>query len=526
MKRLIALILAVVMLFALAACGKSERSAADTKVSNKISEGKAIPDDATLKVTIASHASWPYNEDWAVWKYIKEGVGGNITVTAIPSSDFATKFSVMMVDKKSLPDLIGFQGKASNFNDLCEQGAFLAFEDYKEYLPDYEAFWKSVPEEDQWMRETRRQADGKIYYSPIYGMERSTNVRAWLYRKDIFDKHGLKTPTTMEELYQVAKQLKKLYPKSYPLCMRSGLGNLSVIGSSWKPGFCYSEYYDFENKKWSYGATEETLLEMIKYFKRMVAEELVPKDFLTINTATWEELVSTDRGFIMPEYQVRIDHFGTIAKGIDPNTKFLLTAMVPPHADNGVGVPMLNKYNNDPTGYAAVNTGFKGAMVNSMRYINWMYSDEGAEAVSWGREGETYKVVDGKREFIVDESKGESAQKNYGFKTIGSYIRIDPTCIDASISKEQAETTDFVLEYTYPDLNPTMWLSLSSEDQELVSQYKTQIDTVVQENIQKFILGQRPLSDWDKFQAELAKLPIKELLKIYEDAYNKVGGLK
>ncbi len=520
MKRTLALILALVMLFALCACGKDKNySKSDLKVSDNIPEGKEIPDDAHLKIIVASHASWPYRDDWKVWQYIKEEVGGNIEVTGIPSSDFGTKFQVMMANPKDLPDLGAFMSGVSNLASYAEQGAFLALDDYPQYLPDYNKFWDSVPEHEQWMRDTRRNADGKVYYTPIYGMEREKNIRAWLYRKDIFEKHNLEVPTTTEELYQVAKQLKKLYPKSYPLCMRTGLNNINVIGSTWKPGFYYTAYYDFENKKWSYGVTEDVMYDIVAYFKRMVDEGLVPRDYLTIGTAAWEELVSTDRGFIMPEYQVRIDHFQPVARMSNPD--FTLAVMAPPHADNGIGVSMVNKYNNDPTGYAVFNTKREGSIANSFRYINWMYTDEAEELVSWGREGETFKTQeDGTRKFLLDEGKvGETATTAYGFKSIGSYCRLDPKSLDATVSEEQAATTDFCLEHTFEHLNPASYLKFSVDDTEKISQYSTQISTFVEEQLQKFILGQRPLSEWDAFQKELQKYPIKDLLAIYEKAF-------
>ena len=92
MKRLVSLVLATIMLFALAACSGGMGVGGD--VSYDIPEGKQIPDDAVLDIMIGSHASWPYNENWKVWEYIKEAIGGTINVNAIPSSDFGTKFTL------------------------------------------------------------------------------------------------------------------------------------------------------------------------------------------------------------------------------------------------------------------------------------------------------------------------------------------------------------------------------------------------------------------------------------------------
>ncbi len=518
MKKLIALTLATVMLLALCACGGNGNTVSGN-VSYDIPEGKQLPDDAVLDITVASHGSWPYREDWAVWNYIREKIGGTLNINAVPSSDFGTKFPLIMAAPDTFPDLIGFQGKPSGFADYCEQGAFVALDDYEEFLPDYNAFWNGLPEKDQWMKTTRRSADGKIYFTPNFGLERYTNLRTWLYRKDIFDKHGLSVPETTEDLYNVSKKLKELYPDSYPFCMRSGFANINVIGCSWKPNFHYNMYYDFENEKWCYGTTEDTMLEIVEYLNRMVKEGLIPSDFFTINTNSWQELVSTNRGFIMPEYQVRIDFFNGIAREKMP--EFNLTAMTPPRADNGVGINKNNKFNQDPSGYGVLNTGDKVSIANAMRYINWFYSDEGSEILSWGKEGETYNTVDGKKEFIV-EGEGETAQTLYGFKTIGAYLRIDPECIDAAISEEQASTTDFIIGNIYPNLDPTLYLEFSADDSKIIADYETSLKTVVEENLQKFIIGQRPLSEWDEFKEELSTLPIEELLAVYDREYSKL----
>ncbi len=515
MKKLIALTLATVMLLVLCACGGSVKN---SEVSYDISEGKQIPDDAVLNITIASHASWPYQEDWKVWEYIKEAIGGTINVNAVPASDFFTKFSLVMASPDMLPDVFGFQKKPDTMSNYIEQGAFLSLDDNEEYLQDYNSFWAGVPEGEKWMIDTRKETDGKVYYAPIYGMERSTNLRAWLYRKDIFEKHNLAVPETMDELYEVSKKLKALYPDSYPFSMRSGLANFNVIGSSWKPNFHYGIYYDFENEKWSYGATEPVMREMVEYFAKLVSEQLIPPDFFTINVNSWQELVATDRGFIMPEYQTRIDFFNAIAR--EKNPEYTLAVMTPPYAENGTGIPMVNKYNYDPMGFAVPNTKDEQRIANAFRFVNWFYSDEGEETVSWGKEGETYEVVDGEKRYILPEADASTTQL-YGFRTIGTYLRVDPECIDLSISEEQAKTTDHILEHTYPHLDPTLYMSLTTDDFNKMQENNTSIGTFVVENLQKFVIGQRPMSEWDAFQKELSELNVENVLSVYEEAYRR-----
>lgn len=523
MKKLIALMLALVMMFALVSCtGNGGEVAGDFDLGDAsadvIPEGKQVPDDAVINVVTTSHASWPFKDDWAVWKYIREAVGGTINVNAYPGEDFATKYPLLMTSREDLPDIFAFSSKPGDLEDYAQQGAYLAIEDGGELMKDYNEFWDSVPADEQWMREIRRGPTGKTYYAPVYGMERSTNIRGWLYRKDIFEKHNLEVPTTLDELYEVSKKLKELYPESYPFCVRSGISNMAVIGPSFEEYFEPGPYYDYNAGEWKYGAREEVMYEVVEFFRKMVAEKLIPADFMTISSSTWQELVSTDRGFIMPEYQVRIDFFNNIAR---PNgyEEYTLAAMAPPVGPNGVS--KVNKYNMDPTGYSVPNTGKPYAIRNAFRFLNWMYTDEAAELVSWGKEGETYNVVDGKREFII-EGAGETIKTLYGISANGSYLRMDPASVDLQSSAEQAATTDFMLEHTVAGLNPVLYLSYTPEEGALVADYTTQISSYVNENVQKFVIGQRPMSEWESFVEGLKDFPVDELLEVLGGAYDRV----
>ena len=217
----------------------------------------------------------------------------------------------------------------------------------------------------------------------------------------------------------------------------------------------------------------------------------------------------------MPEYQVRMDYFNIPARKANP--EFTFAVMDPPYDDKGIGVPKLNKYNYDPRGMAICNTGDAIRIANAARYVNWFYTDEAAELVPWGKEGETYTTdaETGKKSYILTGE--ENAQLKYGLQTIGAYCRIAPDSIDACISEEQAAVTDMLInEHTYEHLDPTMYIEFSEDDANKVAELNTAIRTVVTENVSKFITGKRPMSEWDAFRAELDTLPIDELLSIYE----------
>ncbi|MBQ9986180.1 MAG: extracellular solute-binding protein [Oscillospiraceae bacterium] len=512
MKKGLSLLLALVMMLSLAACtgGSGE--------SGEVANNDPLTKDDVIEVATISHSSWPYRDDWKVWEYISEGCGATVKVNAYPSADVGTKYSLMLASPDTLPDIICYSSKPKD--SYIFQGAFVAFEDMEEYMPNYNA-WLETLTEDEYKNNVviRKSYDGKIYYTPTIGREKAQGVRAWLYRKDVFEKNNLAVPTTFDELYNVCKELKAIYPESYPYSIRSGFTALSMSGPSWQPYWEFGLYYDYTDDTWKYGAVEDVMVEMIEFYKKMIDEKLMPADFMTINNAAWQELITSDRGFIFPEYQTRIDFFNGLARVKNP--EFDLQAMIPPVAKADTGAPMMNKYNVDLAGMMMCNTRDEKRMANTAKYVDWFYTDEAMELVSWGKEGETFEYVDGKRKYITDET---AAQPNtlYGFSTYGVFTRMDPLAVEEYESADIAETRDMVLEHTVPYYNMINTLSFNEEEMAVRDEYLTAVGTYANEMILKMILGQEPISKFDEVKETLNEMGLPELLAVYKSAFDRV----
>lgn len=517
-SRFLALCLACAMMLCLAACDGSDVSA-ETLANPNAGEGKLFTEPTELDITISSHVSWPYNENWVMWKYIGEASGANLKISAIPNADLDTKLSLMMATPENLPDLLHTWQKKT-VDDYALTGAYLAYDDYKELTPNMNAFIESVPESERAdLLAMRTSGDGKMYSAPAYGTQTVNNLRTWIYRKDIFEKHNLKVPTTTEELYQVAKQLKALYPNSYPICFRTGIGKLEEWGPSWEPYFTHNAYYDYNSGEWKLGAQQPVMKEMVEFFLKLKNEELVPPDYITMETKSWEELMSTDRGFITLDYIVRIDFFNKPNREVNPD--YTLALMAPPKPDTATANQGLYKGNLDFYGYTVCNTGHEKDVENAFKFVDWFYTDEAIDLVSWGKEGETYQVnADGKKEFIL--AGDEQPQNKYGIATYGVYQVIHTEANEALYTEEQVAACHDVMQYLMPRSNPTTWVPLSKEQQDEMLTLKNDLYNYISEGLSKFLLGQTPMSEWDTYQKTLSDMGAERLLSIYSDAYNAV----
>ena len=182
---------------------------------------------------------------------------------------------------------------------------------------------------------------------------------------------------------------------------------------------------------------------------------------------------------------------------------------------------MINKKNYDPVGFVLTNTRNEKRIANAAKFIDWFYSDEAYELLSWGKEGETYEIIDGKRKFIK-ETDSQDVTSLYGFKSYGTYTRQNPEAVKADLSSDTVETAELVLEHTLPNENPTRWLSFNVEEQHVKEELGAAISNYTNEMLTKFILRQEPISNFDNFVETLEEMGVNDLLAAYESAYNRV----
>ena len=520
-KRLLALFLVSILVLSLFACTGRRGANNVEKIDSSVDPNAPLTKDDVIKVVFYSDASWPYQDSWKVIQYIKENVGATVEFNPIPNSELATKYSVMFADPETLPDTVPFDSKSKG-DARAVEGSAVAFEAVSDYMPNYNNWVSSLDENDYAnFIQPRKAADGKIYYSPLMGRDTTEGVMCWMYRKDIFEKHNLKVPTTFDELYEVCKELKRLYPNSYPLCMRNGLAvNLRVMAPSWDENWDGSSfYYDEAEGKWKYGVLEPAMREYLEFCLKMIDEGLLNPDFANIKSTEWQRLISTNRGFITPEYQTRIDFFNSIFR--DNNEPGRFSAMVPPVANAEKGVNLVMRNSVDPYGYIICNTRDNDRIAKTAKYLDWFYSDENIELVSWGKEGETFEVVDGKKQYIKNGSN-EPVKTLYGFGVPGTFLRIDKEAIEATESADITENRAMVLEHRRDKNNAANYISFTTEEREKMSDKQSVIVSYTNETLTKILLGQLPLSAYDEMEAKCYEYGLQEILDIYETAYARI----
>ena len=506
----------------LAGCSSGASSAAPASASASTSSAEGGPlfsQPVALSMLTPSHASWPFQEDWYVLGLIKEYTNVDFKVTAVDTSGFAEKLNLTMASGE-LPDLM-FLTDNSTVQQYAPQGAFVNILDHLDAMPNFKAWY----EENQRYAANYLSADGGLYQFPQQGVE-ETERRGWLYRADIFEELGLTAPTNKDEFYDALVKLKEAYPDSYPLAFRSFAGTMAqmnMLAPSW--GTYYLDItdnryfgYDYDAQDWVFGPTSPEFKEMLEFYNKLYKEGLLLPNFLTIDTKGWQDVMANSDSFITIDYLSRIDFFNKAMRESAP--EFAMDYMAPPAFNEEVG--------NQFAYSAKVLLGFVVSSQTKhldevLAYIDWMYSDAGRDLLTWGRPDELYtEDAQGNRTWKEFSTAAEMKQAT-GFEVFGFYQRYDFNGELSTFSPECRAATEQARKYDLPQ-QPV--LAYNDEEQSVVNTVGTNVKTFVDEQVSKFLLGERSFDEWDSYVAEVEALGLADLKAVHESSYARVLALQ
>lgn len=525
-KKSIALLLALFLcLSILSACGSNQPaqttqttstvSAASTTSAAPSENGKLFDKPITITMMVASHPSWPYNKDWPIVKAVQDATGVTLEINAILDDNDAFSDKVnLAIASGDLPDIICPVNSLDPLKRYRDQGVFASILDYPDATPNF----------TKWYNDNKNNcipyvsSEGKLFEFPAKGVEEE-NRRVWMYRKDIFDKNNLKVPATDAELYDVCMQLKKLYPESTPFAIRDRLDKFLMLAPLWGTAWHSADYgefrYDFDSNDFIYGPIEDTFKEFITFMAKMYKDGLMPQNFLTIDTKSWEDTINTNNGFITLDYIGRIDGFNNANKNADPN--FQMSYM--PTIKAGTKGKGIMPYST--TGFYGFLPAAKpktNKVEDVIKFCDWFYTDQAKELTSWGIEDVTYKLENGQKKFI-DCSVVNDLKVKYGISTYGLFNQFD---FQAPISLMSKDLQDAYAQSVGKDmpLNPVP--PFTEDEQTIISTTGGDVTKFTDEAVSQFLVGGRGLDTWDQYVKETNDRGLAKFKDVYVKAYARL----
>ena len=516
LKTMLALLLALVFCFALlAGCGGNtddttaapadDTTAAPAATTEATEPEYTSPDMTGKTITIYRTTNSDYDTpNCYATGAIEKTLG--VDLNWIELAEMESNVKTMIAEKKP-PELMYINNYThTNWAGFALDGAFINFMDYMDQMPNVKAYLAD-PENAPAVAKFSY-SETEMYAIPI-GSTGSSTARAFLYRKDIFDKHNIEIPTNQEEFVATLRKLKELYPNSMPFVMRSMDGTNIQGAQAWGYLFgashvnrgAYGTFFTLDdNGEYYMAQTSQAYKEMAQFIVDMTKEGLMHASTMTIDTAGWQEALASDTSFITYDKIDRIPQIVNVGKDLNPD--FVLAAFAP--FNFGTHATQTDVVATGRAG-GATSQGFMVSAVideeernDILTYIDWLYSEEGLMVTNWGIEGESYEVLEDGSISYIDSfleaqngvKTGLNAQGICGHKLFEPFL---DTC-DEEMAKGLVMAQEFCDRATqqYP-------LLYNEEEQAVWDTYAETLYTTAQGEWSKFALGQKDFAEWDSF---------------------------
>ena len=472
----------------------------------------------------------PVKESWQVFDHIKELTDVELELTHVPFSDNVEKRSLLISagDAPTIIPLI-YRGDETPF---VSSGAILPMSDYVEHMPNFRKYVEEWDLAD--MVENLKQADGKYYMLP--GLQ-----EVWvpsfslIIRKDVWEKAGVGVPGTWEEVHEGLAALKAEHPNSLPLA--DGFEGQSLINyggyafntrAGW--GFGDGMIGGHDGEPLRYAATTDEYRAMLEYYRTLVAEGLLDPETLTASNdgsgaggvaekfAAETCFAASGSSGTAIEFAQALDE--TVGRG-----NYSLQLIPPPAGPGGNIMGPRNFWHGFMlSSKVAESENFLAIL----QFLDWLYfNPEAREMLRWGIEGETYtKAEDGTIElteghsldaFDLNTDAETDILKDLGFSTFLAEATESRALKESYNSEEFTAYIDGVVE-NLESMPPWAPAPLEEAELEQASLMATPLKDMVDTATLQFILGERDLSEWEDFHAELEANGLENYVSLINSA--------
>ena len=524
MKRVLCLLIAVLLLAGgLWAAGQKEKAAPAPSPAPT----PAAAQKASIRLWAVNASEVPLNpKEIEAWKTVEARTNTDMKWEFISSlaETKDQKFNLMMVSG-DIADVVAYfegQGGHQSINRYGQEGAFIALEDLiQKHAPNL----KKILLDDPLIREAVQAQDGHLYFIPM--LSALNAARGWFIRSDWLQKLGLSAPRTTAELYNVLVAFRDRDP--------NGNGQKDEIpmiarrrGDDWFYNIAALAYAFDADVEWvdrggkvAYGPSEPQYKDYLAYIQRLYVEKLLDQEVLTRKGNPRDELLGKNvTGCLHDWFASTADLVDKLGKTIPG---FSLKHFPPPLGSVKKPYTRIQMSKVRTDGGWSISAKNK-APVETIKMMDFLYSEEGQRLTNFGTEGVHYRMVDGKpkyTELITKNPNGlgmHEALVSAGCQwKIGMIQSIDYESQFANAVATVARL-DYMKNYIVDEF-PV--LSFTETENEVLKDKYSQIRTYASEMSARTMVGELKAEDFDKVAAEMRKMGLEEVTRIYQAAYER-----
>jgi putative aldouronate transport system substrate-binding protein len=462
-------------------------------------------------------------------KEIQKRKNVKLDIQSVPQSNYEDKKKTLIATN-TLPDIL--MVKQDDITNFADSGVFLDLTPYLDKMPNFQKVIQGHPEIN------KNKLDGKLYGFPLATNWSTQAGQVPMIRTDLLAKLNLKAPTTYDELYEVLKKFKEANPASFPFTSRAANGLTGTqnlinpisfgFGSGYTTFTGAPVYFDTATKAYTFGPASAEFKDAISWLRKLYKDKLLDPDYTTATSQIWQEKLSSGKSFFFQDNNGFGTNFNLALQKTDPNAKFdLLPVMASPK-----GVKRNSIYQLDHLAESYVVSAKVKDPAAVIQFIDWMYGDEAMKLTNWGIEGVDYTLTNGEYK-ITDATLAKFKDKPDPFRAMGSayglnYLGLSLNADDHPIvpvsPKETITWSDANLKAMADGINFRQVNDppFTKDEREKLKTLRTQLDAYLTQNLDKFILSEGALNDWDAFVKQANDKGAKDIVAIYNAALARV----
>lgn len=337
-----------------------------------------------------------------------------------------------MIASDDLPDAMVLEWQAPETKRLIESGKIYSINELaEEHAPE---LMDMIPDE---VINYHGHTDGKLYYLPSFFSTKEEyeesiekhGARSLFIQKGIFEALGEPSVDTTEKLVQLLKDIKAQFPDVKPFAIEP-----PIDVNQWGLSGCltFSHYFNGIFAPETYGRDQyledgqiklifenPNYIEAVRYLNRLYKEDLISADTLMMKHEVYGETVDSAQWGVAARFPIDVwkNHNPKIMQLTNDEGKTYIPLEFQKHEGK------------EPQFAGGRGAGWVASMITKnaknpgriIRYFQYCWSDQGQLTNLFGREGETYEMVDGipryKPEILEEIEKDPAALTDkYGFE--------------------------------------------------------------------------------------------------------------
>ena len=476
----------------------------------------------TISIWGSDRENMPFRNGLWTIDQLQEKLGIKIDIISAPTENLAEKYGLLMAGGE-LPTIVQYKAK----DLLLYKDAWIPLNELVNET-DTPNLWKVYSDDN--VRRMVSDADGNMRF--IGQRTAITAGKLYFWRQDWLDKLNLETPKTTEDLYNIFKAIKEGDPNGngeadeIPFSVRkngsNNRGNVIPFIHNWG----IAETFFAEDGKVKFGATDPRMKDALEWLSRCYKEGLIDQEYLTLDKTAWYSEWTNNQVFMSYDWSAYIDNVANLFKDVE--TDIHIVGAVPPEGPTGISQTrdQLQPITVDEDWNAGIYVGATEEQKKAaLKLLDYVYSDEGMILMNFGEEGVHFNIVDGDYKYsdlIMNNPDGLSPQdalRSFGIQSMLTLLQ-DARYERAFVSDEVNRIRD-IYEQEGHIGEPFPTLAFTNDEQSLLNEKYTEIETYMNEMVDKFIMGVEPLDKFDEYVAQVESMGLADVLAVYQAAYDR-----